>query len=169
LEEQRCAFRIKFLIKNMEIVEAINALEQYEPSIVLDDVEGLEALEKLVEKMKEKLQAKAKDLLNNKKKLVVNGVSITRVDVYEKVADLNTIPEKYIKTERKLNVAVVNEYLKENKALPEGVAEVKKYTRIQVKKYVEPKPFERVDLAVPEASKNFMDNFKKNAKKLKRN
>jgi len=119
--------------------------------------------------MKEKLQAKAKDLLNNKKKLVVNGVSITRVDVYEKVADLNTIPEKYIKTERKLNVAVVNEYLKENKALPEGVAEVKKYTRIQVKKYVEPKPFKRIEVKVPEASKNFMDNFKKNAKKLKRN
>jgi len=151
----------------MEIVEAINALKQYEPSIVLDDVEGLEALEKLVEKMKEKLQAKAKDLLNNKKKLVVNGVVITRVDVYEKVADLDAINQKFVKIEKKLNTAVVNEYLKENKTLPEGVTEYKKYSRFCMKviKPIENK--EKGKFKVVEGSQKAIENLKSLSKNIK--
>lgn len=126
----------------------------------------------------EKLQDRISEIQNQIKQEVserVDGVlevgeyRVVKSRVYKKA--LNTPPneligtqnERFISLEYKINTQVVNEHIKQHRALPECVSEVYAYETLKigkkpVKKEAIKKELNPVD---KKAIRNFMDNFKK--------
>jgi hypothetical protein len=122
-------------------------------------IEALNALERIVEGLKGLQSEKATGLLQGSSQLEINGIKIARVEVYSKTCDnLDKIDSKFVKVEKKLNIATVNEYLKEHRELPSGIYERKTSERISVKPIKEKKEFIKV-VASSEALE-FKNRFK---------
>lgn len=83
----------------------------------------VEQLEKWVEEAKATLNMLAMRELGNEDKVEANGLVIRKVKRFRKIADLDSIDQKFVKVEKKLNTQAVNEYIKANKTVPEGVSE----------------------------------------------
>lgn len=151
----------------MKSNEIIKSLREWTPSTLKDDIELLENLQKVVEEMKTKQSDFVREHLGGQKEISFGDIKLQRIDVFEKVADLDQINQKFVKTEKRLNTAVVNEYLKENKTLPEGVTEYKKYSRFCMKviKPIESK--EKGKFKVVEGSQKAIDNLKSLSKNIK--
>lgn len=108
----------------------------------------------------------AKLLLGSKDELIKDGMKISKIRVFSKVADLDSVAKGFVKTERKLNIQAVNDYLKENRTLPDGVSEVQTSERISVREA--PKPKEKpIRLEKNQEALDFKAKFNKLSKAKK--
>lgn len=131
--------KINSLLENL----LLNRLD--EEVIALDYYNALEQLELVIEKARERRKDAAARLLNKHgektksggKRLILNGVEISQTKpigakYLEPGAD-----KRWVKLVEKPNLEAINEYLKANGTLPEGVGESVREGNISIKKYVE--------------------------------
>lgn len=130
-------------------------------------------VEKLISKLRLQRQAYAKEILGGERTYENDNIKITKVEAFRKIADLEQIDQRFVKTQKSLNTQAVNEYYKENRQLPEGVTEVYSsgYIKLTFKdKEKEEKKKEdkiaeyKMREQAQQASKDFIKTFKANAK-----
>jgi len=73
----------------MKSNEIIKSLKEWTPSTLKDDIELLENLQTVVEEMKTKQSDFVREHLGGQKEISFGDIKLQRIDVYEKVADLD--------------------------------------------------------------------------------
>lgn len=119
---------------NTEMSEILVSLEAYASTVSVtdEDTDFIKNLEDTVKQLRMVYNAKLNESLEkNGGEYSTDKYRFKRTDVMQKTFDPNIEPdERFIKTEKKVNTAIVNEYYKKNKELPLGITEIFKYSKV---------------------------------------